>query len=112
VTKTVKAVRYDEIGGKTVSGCGWNESEMIVAFTDGTVLALQADSDCDNPSIDFEQGSINLHSWAWVMVAKEAGLVSRDEYLAVCAERNAERAKRLELELAQLKAAVAREAKS
>ena len=48
MSKSARAVRFDEINGKTVSGCGHDGDRMIVAFTDGTVMALTAmDDGCD-----------------------------------------------------------------
>lgn len=104
MTKTARAVRYDEIKGKKVAGAGFGYDSMLIAFTDGTVLALSAvESDC-GAEIDFEQGrDINLLSQHWRGVAHDAELITDDEWRAASAEDDAAKIKRLESELAELK---------
>ena len=78
--KHINAVRYDEVDGKTVAGCGYSEDRMLVLFTDGTCLALKARDSCEGLEIDFAQGRINLLSRGWSDAAFESGAVSEAEY--------------------------------
>lgn len=100
--KTATAVRYDEIKGKVVSGAGFGWSNMLIAFTDGTVLSLTAD-DCDGPEISFEQREIDLTSSHWAGEALEAGLIENAEYLESRKRHNKETIERLEAQLANMK---------
>jgi hypothetical protein len=100
------AVRYDEIEGKEVSGAGFGHNSMLIAFTDGTVLALTADGDCDGPEIDFAQGyEIDLLSKQWASEAREAGLITHEQWADSHKKHEAERIARLERELAYLRKA-------
>lgn len=100
--KTARAVRYDELEGKTVSGAGFGFHRMLIAFTDGTVLALTADEN-DGPEINFEQNrDIDLTKEAWSHEAYEAGLLTKDEYQKASKSHDAERIARLKSELANL----------
>lgn len=102
--KTARAVRYDEIEGKTVSGAGYGWSSMLIAFTDGTVLALRAEQEHDGPQIDFEQNcDLDLEGKRWGSDAREAGLLTREEWLKVRDSEKSERILRLERELNELK---------
>lgn len=103
--KKAKPVRYDEIEGKVVSGAGYGWNTMLIAFTDGTVLALTADDGHAGPEIDFMQGEdiIDLQSINWSGTAYEAGLISREEFAESRDENNARRIAHLEHELASLK---------
>ena len=99
--KTAKAVRYDEIEGKVVSGAGFDWTHMMIAFTDGTVLALSANDDQEGAQIDFEQSEINLCG-SWSGAATEAGVLTRDEYLEARKAADEARIARLKKELAYL----------
>lgn len=102
--KTASAVRYDEIEGKTVSGAGYGFDCMLIAFTDGTVLALRAESTYDGAELDFEQDcDIDLLGKRWSSEANEAGLITRDEWLKAEESRKAQQITRLERELNELK---------
>lgn len=100
--KTAKAVRYDELEGKQVKGCGHDGDRMLIAFTDGTVLALSSQDNGDGSTeIDYEQHEISLVGH-WADAAEDAGLISHEEWQEVHRERDAERAERLRKELAAL----------
>lgn len=103
--KTAKPVRYDEIEGKTVAGAGFGFNAMIIAFTDGTVLALTAVEGHEGREIDFEQArEIDLTINRWASEAHEAGLLTDAEWQESLRARDARRVAQLESQIASIKA--------
>lgn len=111
---TARAVRYDELEGKTVAGAGYGFDRMLIAFTDGTVLALEAEPECDGGSqIDFAQGrDIDLLCETWAGEAHEAGAISDEQFRDARKKHGASRVKRLERELNNLNERLEEERKS
>jgi hypothetical protein len=102
--KSARAVRYEEIKGKTVSGFGHDVDHLLIAFTDGTVLALSTQDNGDGSSeIDYEQWcDIDLLSHRWASAADDAGLITREEWREANRAHAAAKAERLRAELARL----------
>jgi hypothetical protein len=71
--------KVEQAVGKTVSGAAHRGSQVLIAFSDGSWLALDTDYAHDEtPDIDVKADVNNLEKWEWRKLAVSVGLLSKE----------------------------------